>query len=233
MHSFMTIQYFLLLPLGAATVTNSDSTATRPGSRDARRGPLCLDLLVSPHVRLTQITPPMRCFLSHICLQLTANQPRPWPLIIHRPVTFVLYTSPVTSYLFILFDNEPLPTEKDTLWNIYWGLFPKMGSLGCPDLQKSNGGCDLSDRCHLFWSLLCWGATEFLLHLLSEGLCNLDRDACILSNHKWELCDCVLHFMFSQLTNLNHAHSYLQRKKTLYFLLKSSSLMTYFHRCQR
>ena len=121
----MTPNIPVFLPLGDPTVTKHDSGE---GHAMLRRGPLCLDWLVSLHVRLTQITPPVRCcFFSHICLQSTANQPRPWPLIIHRRVTFVLYTSPVTSYLFMLFDNEALPTETDTLWNIYWGLFPQNG----------------------------------------------------------------------------------------------------------
>lgn len=122
---------------------NYDSTSTRARSRDAQRGPLCLDLLVSPHVRLTKITPPMCCCLSHICLQLTANQPRPWPVIIHRQVTFVLYTRRVTSYLFMLFDDEPLPTEKDTLWNT-WFYFPKRTPswFRLSWFTKSSGKCD-------------------------------------------------------------------------------------------
>lgn len=147
---------------------HSDETWLGWGSRDAsERGPLCLDWLVSPHVRLTQITPPVRCcFFSHICLQSTANQPRPWPLIIHRRVTFVLYTSPVTSYLFMLFDNEPLPTETDTLWNIYWGLFPQNGLLPL-QLESwfthSDGVCDfVQSLSFVLEFVLCWGATEFL-----------------------------------------------------------------------
>lgn len=35
--------------------------------------------------------------LSHICLQSTPNQPRPWPLIIHQPQP---HTSTLTSLLF-------------------------------------------------------------------------------------------------------------------------------------
>lgn len=137
---------------------------TQTGSRNAGRGPLGLNLFVSPHARLTQITPPMSCLHSHICLQSTPNQPRPWPLIIQ--VTFLPYTSPLTSYLFTPFDNEPLTTERSALWNFYWGLFPKIGSLVSPDSQRITASVILS-------VLLCWGATEVLLHLSSEGLCNL------------------------------------------------------------
>lgn len=215
---------------------HSDETWLGRGSRDAsERGPLCLDWLVSPHVRLTQITPPVRCcFFSHICLQSTANQPRPWPLIIHRRVTFVLYTSPVTSYLFMLFDNEPLPTETDTLWNIYWGLFPQNGLLPL-QLESwfthSDGVCDfVQSLSFVLEFVLCWGATEFLMYLPSEGLRNLDGESCVSSNHKWELCDCVLHLMFSHLTWTTLTPTYGENR---YSLLKSSSSIMFFHRSVR
>lgn len=107
----------LFVPLGPATFNNSAMLWEDP----------CVYLCLSPlHVSLTQIAPPMRCSFPNICLQSTANQPRPRPLIIHRqPVTFVVYTSPVPSCLFESFDNGTPPTEKATLRNIY---FTKMGS---------------------------------------------------------------------------------------------------------
>lgn len=99
----------------------------RTRSPNALRGPpylfvsACFPRRVWPWLRH-----PCAAFsLSHICLQLTTNQPRPWPLIIHRQqVTHALYTSAVTSHLFILSDNELLLSEKVTLWNICGGLFP-------------------------------------------------------------------------------------------------------------
>lgn len=54
------------------------------------------------------------------------------PLITQVPV--LPHTSPVTSYLFTPFDNEPLTTKKRC--ETFIVRFPKIGSFLSPDSQK-------------------------------------------------------------------------------------------------
>ncbi len=51
--------------------------------------------------------------------------------------------------------QRALLIEKATLWNVYWGLFPKMGSLMSPDLKKSNGKCDFVRSLSFVFGVCC------------------------------------------------------------------------------
>lgn len=140
----------------------------------------------SPHVRLTQFTPPMPWHLSNICYQLTEK-----PLITHRQlVTCVVQTDLLMVDLFILFDNTIMVTETGHTVKHFLRLIPRKSShpLSCADFTKNSSNCNFG---RLLWFVLGFSCSVFYCTSSMES----GQEGFTFSSHKWELCDCILNFM--------------------------------------
>lgn len=148
-----------------------------PGEPCHAQTPRCGFIWISPHGRVTQITP------SHVSLSLPhlppidppINQPRPWPLIIR-----VAFLPGYVIFVYSTWPRAPDDCKASTAKRLLRFNSPKSNRV----MASVMGFV-------CFWVCCAEGQQRLSCTPWVSAGC-LIWECRLLSGHKWELCDCVL-----------------------------------------